>query len=83
MFSSVAKAWNGVLTNNNNVKELVSCWLVEMELKLLQIPEFFYLPEFLVNSNKFEFGRTSEGKVDDVVLPPWAKSAEDFIRLHR
>jgi hypothetical protein len=27
--------------------------------------------------------RQDGSKVDDVVLPPWASSAEEFIRLHR
>jgi hypothetical protein len=46
------------------------------------IPEFFYLPEFLENKNKFNLGVTQTGQtVDDVVLPPWAKgSAREFVR---
>ena len=48
------------------------------------IPEFFYLPEFLVNSNGFDFGNRHDGKpVGDVILPNWAKSPEDFIVKHR
>lgn len=49
------------------------------------IPEFFYLPEFLTNQNKFEFGTKQNGEVlDDIVLPPWAKNdPREFIRLHR
>ena len=49
------------------------------------IPEFFYLPEFLANQNKFEYGTKQNGEVlGDVVLPPWAKNdAREFIRLHR
>ncbi|XP_070180486.1 lysosomal-trafficking regulator-like [Littorina saxatilis] len=36
------------------------------------IPEFFYLPEFLVNSEGFNFGYRQNGEVvNDVVLPPW------------
>ena len=39
------------------------------------IPEFFYLPEFLTNHNKFEFGTKQNGDViGDVCLPPWAKA---------
>jgi len=38
------------------------------------IPEFFYLPEFLLNSNRFDLGVKQSGvQLDDVVLPPWAK----------
>lgn len=49
------------------------------------IPEFFYLPEFLANQNKFDFGTKQNGEVlGDVVLPPWAKNdPREFIRLHR
>lgn len=48
------------------------------------IPEFFYLPEFLVNSQKLPLGvRESGEKVDDVILPTWAKSPSDFIYLNR
>ncbi|UZJ53931.1 hypothetical protein CBS101457_003251 [Exobasidium rhododendri] len=49
------------------------------------IPEAYYLPEFLTNSNHFEFGKTQNGvKVDDVELPPWAKGDPRlFIKLHR
>lgn len=32
------------------------------------------MPDFLVNSNRFNFGATQTGsKIDDVELPPWAK----------
>lgn len=36
-FNSVPAMWDGLMDNPNDVKEL--------------IPEFFYLPEFLVNLN--------------------------------
>lgn len=49
------------------------------------IPEFFYLPDFLLNSNQFDLGQKQNGtKLHDVILPPWAKgSAREFIRIHR
>ena len=49
------------------------------------IPEFFYLPDFLSNSNRFELGKKQSGVVlNDVVLPPWAKNdPKEFIRMHR
>lgn len=38
----------------------------------------------LTNSNNYLFGRTDDGiKVDDVILPKWAQTPEDFIRLNR
>ncbi|KAJ3091929.1 Neurobeachin-like protein 1 [Quaeritorhiza haematococci] len=69
-FFSVASCWKNVLSGSGDVKEL--------------IPEFFYYPEFLVNENKFDLGVQQTGvKVDDVALPKWASSPEDFIRKHR
>jgi hypothetical protein len=70
-FHSIASTWRILYENPNDVKEL--------------IPEFFYLPEFLENMNKFDFGelQASKNKVNNVTLPPWAKSPEHFIYLHR
>ena len=48
------------------------------------IPEVFYLPEILENINKIDLGGGKmEQKLDDVKLPPWAKSAEEFVRIQR
>lgn len=60
LFNSVGKAWlSASKENTTDVREL--------------IPEFFYMPEFLVNSNHFEFGNLQNGtSVNDVELPPWA-----------
>ena len=72
MFHSVKDAWLSASKNNMaDVKELV--------------PEFFYLPEFLINQNKFNLGKKQSGvELNDVVLPPWAKSdPREFVRVHR
>ena len=39
------------------------------------IPEMFYLSEMFKNENNYDLGVMSETghKVDDVLLPPWAK----------
>ncbi|KAI9331227.1 BEACH domain-containing protein [Zopfochytrium polystomum] len=69
-FHSVESCWNSVLSGNGDLKEL--------------IPEFFYMPEFLANENKFDLGTKQTGvTLGDVVLPPWASSPEEFIRIHR
>lgn len=48
------------------------------------IPELFYLPEMLVNANKYQMGQTEDNEiVSDVILPRWANSPEEFIRTHR
>ncbi|KAG9277810.1 neurobeachin-like protein 1 isoform X1 [Astyanax mexicanus] len=70
-FHSIPATWQTLIDNPNDVKEL--------------IPEFFYFPEFLENQNGFDLGRLqiSKERVNDVVLPKWAKSPEDFIYKHR
>ncbi|EDR29103.1 hypothetical protein EDI_321520 [Entamoeba dispar SAW760] len=49
------------------------------------IPEFFYLPDFLINENSFEFGinPVTQSMVDNVTLPPWAKNAYEFVNINR
>ncbi|BBN02508.1 WD repeat and FYVE domain-containing protein 3 [Marchantia polymorpha subsp. ruderalis] len=72
LFNSLRDTWLSASQGNTaDVKEL--------------IPEFFYLPEFLENRFKFDFGVKQSGeKVDDVILPPWAKgSTREFVCRHR
>ena len=67
----------------------LQAWLSASSMNLQDvrelIPEFFCLPEFLTNSNHFDFGATQKGDiVNDVQLPYWAKGdPKEFIRLHR
>ncbi|XP_040213180.1 neurobeachin-like protein 1 isoform X2 [Rana temporaria] len=70
-FHSIPGTWQALVDNPNDVKEL--------------IPEFFYFPEFLENKNGFDLGKLqiSKERVDEVILPKWAKSPEDFIHKHR
>ncbi|EPE05252.1 beige beach domain-containing protein [Ophiostoma piceae UAMH 11346] len=72
LFYSIEGAWKSSSHDNGaDVREL--------------IPEFFCLPEFLVNINGYDFGRRQDGsKIDNVVLPPWAKGDPNiFITKHR
>ncbi|KAI3967015.1 hypothetical protein MKW92_046142, partial [Papaver armeniacum] len=73
LFNSVRDTWFSAAGkgNTSDVKEL--------------IPEFFYMPEFLENRFDLNLGEKQSGeKVDNVILPPWAKgSAREFIRKHR
>lgn len=70
LFRSFADTWRNVNTSRSDFKELV--------------PEFFYSPEVLLNSSDLPLGTTQAGEVvGDVELPPWASSADDFIRQHR
>jgi hypothetical protein len=73
LFYSIEKAWQSASRDNmTDVREL--------------IPEFFYLPEFLTNSNGYNFGmrQGNGGAIDTVQLPPWAKGdPKIFIAKHR
>lgn len=70
-FHSIPQTWKLLMDNPNDVKELT--------------PEFFYFPEFLKNLNGFDLGllQGTKERVNDVILPPWASSPEDFIFKHR
>jgi len=41
------------------------------------------MPEILVNHNNFDFGFDVDVPLGDVILPPWADSPEDFVRIMR
>ncbi|KAK9271394.1 hypothetical protein L1049_026984 [Liquidambar formosana] len=71
LFQSVEGTYRNCMSNTSDVKEL--------------IPEFFYMPEFLVNSNSYHIGVKQDGEpIGDVCLPPWAKgSPEEFISRNR
>ena len=68
MFFSIAENWKSCMSNPADLKEL--------------IPEFFFgSGEFLVNSDDLDLGMRQTGeRLNDVELPPWAKSHKDFIR---
>lgn len=72
LFYSMERAWSSASRENmTDVREL--------------IPEFFYLPEFLLNHNHYDFGSRQGGAaIDTVELPPWAKGdPKIFIAKHR
>lgn len=70
MFSSVMNAWNNCQRDTSDVKEL--------------IPEWYFLPEMFYNDSKYIFGVREDGHVvDDVELPKWCKSPEEFVRINR
>ena len=73
LFYSIEKTWSSASRENmTDVREL--------------IPEFYYLPEFLLNSDGYDFGlrQGDGGAIDTVVLPPWAKGdPKSFIAKQR
>ncbi|EME84725.1 uncharacterized protein MYCFIDRAFT_152935 [Pseudocercospora fijiensis CIRAD86] len=73
LFDSIERAWLSASKETmSDVRELT--------------PEFFYLPEFLSNINKYDFGtkQVTGELVSDVKLPKWAKGdPQVFIQKHR
>ncbi|CAN1248861.1 BEACH domain-containing protein B [Linum perenne] len=71
LFHSIESTFRNCLSNTSDVKELT--------------PEFYYMPEFLVNANSYHLGVRQDGDpISDVGLPPWAKgSPELFIKKNR
>jgi Beige/BEACH domain len=70
LFSSIPRSFKHNTTQLSEVKELT--------------PEWFTTPEMFRNVNNFDFGQTQDGDaVGDVMLPPWAASAEEFVRINR
>jgi WD40 repeat protein len=69
MFDSVAQTFDNLL-HSNDFKEL--------------IPEFYYNGNFLKMQNGLDLGTKQNGrKLGDVILPPWAKNVDEFIRINR
>lgn len=72
LFLSIENSWLSASRENlQDVREL--------------IPEFFYLPDFLVNGNDLDLGITQKDEVvNNVALPRWANNdPHEFVRLHR
>ncbi len=70
IFHSVSTSWKNCQRDTSDVKEL--------------IPEFFYLPEMLINMNSYNLGQLQdETRISDVSLPKWAKNPYDFVRINR
>lgn len=72
LFSSIEASWKSASSENlQDVREL--------------IPEFYYLPEFLINIEGHDFGVTQRDQVvNHVDLPPWANNdPKEFIRIQR
>lgn len=72
LFYSLQSTYESILSNNADLKEL--------------IPEF-YDPDcfdFLINSMGLQLGNLQTGeRVDDVILPSYAKTPKDFLRKNR
>ncbi|KAM9332459.1 protein FAN [Pholidichthys leucotaenia] len=71
MFNSIAETWKNCLEGATDFKEL--------------IPEFYGDDSsFLENGLNLDLGRRQNGTfVGDVLLPPWASDAKDFLQKHK
>ncbi|KAM7346346.1 A kinase anchor protein rugose isoform 15-T22 [Cochliomyia hominivorax] len=70
LFSSVNLSWKNCQRDTSDVKEL--------------IPEWYFLPEMFYNSSNYRLGHREDGTmVNDVELPQWAKTPEEFVRINR
>ncbi|KAL0481844.1 hypothetical protein AKO1_011376 [Acrasis kona] len=70
LFHSLDTTWHNIMLSNSDVKEL--------------IPEFYYQPEFLKNNNRVDLGIKQSGEhLNHVLLPPWASTPEEFVRINR
>jgi hypothetical protein len=71
LFFDVQRTWEGCSKQSvSDVKEL--------------IPEFYTSPEIFLNNNHWPLGELQEGgQINDVILPPWAANAYEFVRLNR
>jgi len=69
IFASIESAYKMVTNHINDYREM--------------IPEFFFLPEILLNKNHYDLGEGKKGKIGDVDLPKWTTSAYEYVYLHR
>ena len=85
LFSSISGTWESVLRWNSDVKELIpQFYTVLPASKINTEQEQEKQRSFLINSTGTDFGSRSSGSVvNDVELPPWASSPEDFIAKMR
>lgn len=87
LFNSISEAWEGVSSNQTDVKELIPEFFA---VNVSDIPAGIFPAtatpsEFLDNVQALDLGVRQDGKrVDDVELPPWAcGSADVFLQVHR
>eukprot|EP01156_Anaeramoeba_ignava_P002117 Anaeramoba_ignava/a217599_28.p1 GENE.a217599_28~~a217599_28.p1 ORF type:complete len:713 (+),score=250.60 a217599_28:320-2458(+) len=72
VFKSVHEEWKTInKSNHDDFREL--------------IPEFFHLPDFLRKPKIFKHDNLNKKEIaiEDVVLPKWAKTSEEFIQIHQ
>jgi hypothetical protein len=68
-FTSIEVSFRNSTSNANDFREL--------------IPEFYSAPEFLTNSEGFDLGQVNGRSIDEVLLPPWARTPFEFVYIMR
>lgn len=70
LFSSLADSFNNAIREMSDVREL--------------LPEFYYFPEFLINTEECNFGvQQNSRRVNHVELPEGCSNAYEFVETHR
>jgi len=69
LFHSIAQTYNLVSSTGKEIWEL--------------LPEFYFMPEFLLNMNQFDLGSREGKPINDVIIPDWAENHFDFIYKNR
>lgn len=84
LFYSIGETWRGCLDNPADVKELTPEFYGPCRGPLAADLDGALDGAFLKNARGLHFGQRANGEpVDDVVLPPWATDAADFVRKQR
>ncbi|KAJ5066958.1 beige/beach-related [Anaeramoeba ignava] len=76
IFKSIPETWQQIKEQNS------------LDFNGELIPEFFHLPDFLRKPNIFQQNENENeklilNKIEDVELPKWAKTPEEFIRIQK
>lgn len=82
LFHSMVDTWKSVLTSDSDVKELLPEFYMTSEFHDREEDDDEHRQDgdFLLNRNLIDFGiRHDNIRVGDVILPPWAENAKDFI----
>ena len=71
LFFSIPLIWDAMYNKGPSGKE--------------SIPEFYTIPQFLVNENQYDLGILEDRvtRVNDVVLPAWARSNYHYVSVNR
>jgi hypothetical protein len=64
------------------VAERVKSAMTEVSDVCELVPEMYYLPDILVNSNNLKLGKINDSDIGNVILPKWAKDQYEFMKYY-